>query len=89
MWLNVNTNAQHVIFKAVGQMVKSVNYIHCKFTLDLSSIEEQQAKFDEALSLMSKTMKIPKIPKSKLQTQLSSLFKTNFDQAMEVFTLFR
>ena len=58
-WLTrliVHTDTQHVIFEAVGQMVNSLNYIHCKFTLNLTSIKEQHGKFDVTLAHMSKTL---------------------------------
>ena len=40
-WRIVHTSAQHIILEAVGQMVNSLNYIDCKFTLDLTSIDKQ------------------------------------------------
>ena len=87
-WLIVYTDAQHVIFEAVGQMVNSLNYIHCKFTLNLTSIEEQRQKFDVALDHMSRSLVKPEIRPSKFQPEMSKFIESNYDQVKEIFSLY-
>lgn len=87
-WLTVYTNAQHVIFEAVGQMVNSLNYMHCKFTLNLTSIEEQRQKFDVALAHMSQNLVKPVVRPSKFQPEMSRLIESNYDQAKDIFALY-
>ena len=82
------TNAQHVIFEAVGQMVNSLNYIHCKFTLDLSSIDAQQQSFVAAVTNMSNSLKPRTVPNSVYEPQLAHIIRGNYDQAKSVFLLF-
>ena len=90
-WLTqliVHTDAQHVIFEAVGQMVNSLNYIHCKFTLNLSLMEEHPQKFDIALQHMSNTFIKAEVRQSKYQPEMRRLIKSNYDHAKDIFNLY-
>ena len=86
---SLNTKAQHIIFEAVGQLVNSLNYIHYMFTFELTSIDEQQAKFAKALYNMSNSMKPLQIPNSHNEPELTKLIWANYNQAMAIFILYK
>ena len=65
-------DTQHIIFEAVGQTVNSLNYIHYKFTLDLSSIDEQQKMFVAAVTNMTNSLQPCKVPDSVYEPQLAT-----------------
>ena len=78
------TYSHHVIFESVGQMVNSLNYIHCKFTLNLSSISEQHQKYHNALDSIVKNLSQPAqpyyIPTTPYEPELSMMIKSNYEQ---------
>ncbi len=45
-----STQSHHVIFENIGQMAGALSYIHCKLTLNLSSIFQQHQTYDKALT---------------------------------------
>ena len=49
--------AHHVIFENVGQMAGALAYIHCKLTLNISSIELQHNKYISLLQQLLNELK--------------------------------
>ena len=44
------TQSHHVIFENIGQMAGALSYLHCKLTLNISSIFMQHKIYDDALN---------------------------------------
>ena len=70
-------------------MVNSLNYIHCKFTLNLSSIEQQRLRFTAALTDISNALHPPHLRVSHYEPELAKIVQANYQQTQLVIALHR